>query len=277
MTAALPARAQPSALAVPDLRNITADTRAQVERDAVQYLRAVRSSDIDPELPGIRLDRWLESVLRLPSQWEMNECGAPRQDGHGPICIAVSQSSRGVHMLFVIGRDDRGVGRPRMVRGDIRLFDIDSAFRQLSELPDMMSEAEARRLRFADHPMQTLTDAEALQLRTTTRASALQPDLPDAPFESWLRDRLTGDPPVTWTLTSCSAVPKAAAPQCLNVDVRWPGGARARVTLDLEMVQRRLAAIPAFRLAVVYRGGASRSLEPFNSLREFGDAVRQLP
>lgn len=271
---AWPARGQQATMPLPDLTHITAANREQIERDAVQYLRAVRAADIDPDLPAVRLDRWLESVLRLPSQWEMNECGEARQDGHGPICVRVSQASRGVDILFVIGRDDRGVGRPRMVRAGVRLFDIDSNLPRLAELPDMVSEAEARRQRFADHPMQTLTEADVMRLRVTTRANTLQPDLPSEPFEAWFQSALAADTPQTWTLVSCSAVPSAAAPQCVNVDVRWPDGARARVTLDLEMVQRGLAAEPSFRLAFVYRGGPARTVEPFRSLREFSDVVR---
>lgn len=276
LVGAAAAYGQTSPIPLPDLTNITAANRDQIEREAVQYLRAVRASDIEDDLPGIRLDRWLESVLRLPSLWEMNDCGQARQDGHGPICVRVSQASRGVDILFVIGRDDRGVGRPRMVRGGVRLFDIDSGLGRLAALPDMIGEAEARRQRFADHPMQTLTDADVARLRTTTRANALQPDLPGDLFAAWFQAALPAETPQTWTLASCSAVPNAAAPQCLNVDVRWPDGARARVTLDLELVQRGLAADPAFRLAFVYRGGPARTVEPFSSLREFAEAVSRV-
>ena len=78
-----------------------------------------------------------------------------------------------------------------------------------------------------------------------------------------------------WALASCNPIPKAAAPQCLNVDVRWPDGARARVTLDLEMVQRGLARDPAFRMAFIYRGPPAKAVDQYRSLQEFGDELRK--
>lgn len=274
-----PALAQdaPLAASLPDLTHITDASRAEVERAAVQYLRAVQAMAIDPDLPDGRLDRWLESVLRLPSSWQMTDCGAERRNGHGPVCVRVTQSSRGVDLLLLIGDDERGVtGRPRLVAGDVRLFDIDSRLPRLAALPDTLIEADARRQRFADHPLQPLTAADLARLRSTTPVQALEPELPDLTVDRWLSTVLGRDVTAEWTLISCNPNPQAAAPQCANVDVRWPDGARARITLDLEMVQRGLAVVPSFRMAFLFRGAADRAVEPYRSLPAFADALRGL-
>lgn len=272
-----PEAAQQAGVPIPDLRSITAENRDRVEREAIQYLRAVRASDIERALPGIRFDRWLASVLGDTTRWEMNDCGRDRRAGDGAICIAIAQPSRAVDLLIAIGTTGRGiVDRPQMVGGGIRLFDIDSPIGRLAELPDLLSESEARRLRFTDHPMRTLTEADLTRIRTTVRASALEAGLPDEPFEAWLQALLPSDAPTQWALTSCSGIPNAAAPQCVNVDARWSDGARLRILLDLEMVQRELATAPSFRAAFVYRGPPARGVEAFNSLRDFEDVVRAL-
>ena len=262
------------AIKLPDLQHITPDSRGQVERDAVQYLRAVQASALDPDLPDSRLDRWLESVLRLPAQWEMSECGVERRNGHGPICVRITQTSRGIDLQIAIGTDERGAGRPQLVSAAIRLYDIDSYFERLAALPDILTEAEARRQRFADHPLQKLLASDVQKLRAATRANALQPELPNELFESWLRTTLASDVAAEWALVSCNPIPNAAAPQCLNIDVRWQDGARARVTLDLEMVQRGLARDPAFRMAFIYPGPPAKAVTQYRSLQEFGEALR---
>lgn len=262
---------------LPDLQHITPASRADVERDAVQYVRAVQATALDPDLPDTRLDRWLDSVLHLPAQWAMSECGIERRDGQGPICVRVTQSSRGLDLQIAIGTTDRGVlGRPRLVSAGIRLFDIDSGFERLAYLPDMLVEADARRQRFAEHPLQTLAASDLQRLRGVVQASTLQPDLPGEPFEAWLRKALPSDVPAEWALVSCNPMPNAAAPQCINIDVRWPAGARARVMLDLEMVQRGLARDPAFRMAFIYPGPPAKSVNSYRSLREFAEALTAL-
>ncbi|MGE3513104.1 MAG: hypothetical protein AB7N65_29945 [Vicinamibacterales bacterium] len=266
--------AQDATLPIPDLRHITDENRTQIAEQSVQYLRAVRASDVERGLPAVRFDRWLEGVLRLPALWEMTDCSIPRREGHGPYCIRISQASRGVDLLVVIGTDERGVGRPQLLSAGIRLFDIDSAFEDLSQLPDLLNEAEARRQRFADHPMRSMSEADLAVIRHNTRAATLHRALPDEPLEGWLRRAVGDGIPIAWTLTSCSPAPNAAAPQCVNVDVRWPDGARARVLLDLEMVQRGLASEPAFRVAFLYRGDTGGRVQPYASLQEFGEALR---
>jgi hypothetical protein len=156
--------------------------------------------------------------------------------------------------------------------GTIKLFDVDRNFRSLVNLPDLVKEADRRKLRFKDHPLRMLSDAEAISIVQRAPAQSLHNSLPAQPFGQWFAALMPAGSRVSWRQMGCAG--SNTQPACVDATAEWPDGSRAYVSLDLEMIQRGLGDRPVFKSAGMYRRKNGRAAE-FASLPAFTSAVTQ--
>jgi hypothetical protein len=240
------------------------------ESALVESLKRTPAARVERGLPQAPLERWLTAILGTNLSWEVNDCGEGQP---GLVCVEVDEAERGVVLMIVVEGQPRGtVRRPRLFFGTIKLFDIDRTFPSLVNLPDLVREADQRKLKFKDHPLRMLSDAEAISLVQRAPARSLHDSLPAQRFEEWFAALMPTGSRVSWRQIGCAG--SKTQPACVDATAEWPDGSRAYVSLDLEMIQRGIGDRPVFKSAGMYDRKKGRVAE-FPSLSAFASTLTQ--
>ena len=182
----------------------------------VNYLRQMKASDVDPQLPAVPFDQWLSSVLPALAEttWDANDCGeSGDREGAVPICVGVQatlSTCSNVHINVAVGTSEKGIeDKPEFFFGVIRGFGPEILVDRLRNLPEQLKAADKAGKAFSAIPRKAkeIDPKEAIEFAKALAVSRLDENLPNQTVEAWFKGLKGIHQPLSWIFQACYSEP----------------------------------------------------------------------